>query len=51
MHGKMHGSQKKLDANKNNKIDKQDFAMLREMRKRKGLMKKKQMKNDEKTYS
>jgi len=45
------GGQKKLDANKNNKIDKQDFAMLREMRKRKGLMKKKQMKNDEKTYS
>ena len=51
MHGKMHGGQKKLDANKNNKIDKQDFAMLREMRKRKGLMKKKKMKNDEKTYS
>tara|TARA_R100000773_G_C4111797_1_gene51575 strand:+ start:190 stop:345 length:156 start_codon:yes stop_codon:yes gene_type:complete len=51
MHGKMHGSQKKLDANKNNKIDKEDFAMLREKRKRKSLMKTKQMKKDEKTYS
>jgi hypothetical protein len=47
---KMVGGQKKLDANKNNKIDKQDFAMLREKRKRKSLMKKKQM-NNEKTYA
>lgn len=44
------GGQKKLDANKNNKIDRQDFAMLREKRKRKGLMNKKKMSN-ETTYA
>ena len=47
---KMVGGQKKLDANKNNNIYKQDFAMLSEKRKRKSLIKKKQM-NNEKTYA
>jgi len=33
MTGKLKGKQKKIDANNNNKIDAQDFAMLRKKQK------------------
>ena len=38
MTGKLKGKQKKIDVNKNNKIDAQDFALLRQKPKKQTLL-------------